>query len=116
MPATNKPATGRNPSKTEDREIVLSRLIDAPRELVFNAWTDPKHIGHWWGPRGFSVTTHEMDVRAGGTWRFIMHGPEGRDYPNKIIYLEVAKPEGLVYRHSGEEGMAHQKKACPKAG
>ena len=84
---------------TSDREIVATRIFDAPRELVFQMWTDPKHIGNWWGPKGFTTTIHEMDVRPGGVWRFIMHGPDGRDYQNKIVYLETAKPERLVYDH-----------------
>jgi uncharacterized protein YndB with AHSA1/START domain len=88
---------------TSDREIVITRVFDAPRELVFQVWTDPKHVGSWYGPKGFTVTTHEIDVRPGGVWRFIMHGPDGVDYPNKIAYLEVAKPERLVYDH-GDEG------------
>lgn len=82
-----------NNGDTADREIVISRLIHAPRELVFKVWTDPKHVAHWWGPNGFTNTIHEMDVRPGGVWRFIMHGPDGVDYPNKIVYKEVVKPQ-----------------------
>ena len=92
-----------NQSPTADREIVLSRLLDAPRELVFDVWTDPKQIVQWWGPRGFTTTSQEMSVTPGGVWRFVMHGPDGRDYKNKIIYTEVVKPERLVYRHAGED-------------
>jgi uncharacterized protein YndB with AHSA1/START domain len=92
-----------NQSSTADREIVQTRLLDAPRELVFAVWTDPKQIVQWWGPRGFTTTSHEMSVTPGGVWRFVMHGPDGRDYKNKIIYTEVVKPERLVYRHAGEE-------------
>ncbi|HVK19492.1 MAG TPA: SRPBCC family protein [Fimbriiglobus sp.] len=95
--------TARPEPATSDREIVQSRVYDAPRELVFAAWTDPKHVTHWWGPRGFTTTTHEMDVRPGGVWRFVMHGPDGTDYKNRIIYLEVAPPERLAYKHAGEE-------------
>lgn len=90
-------------STTVDREIVLSRLLDAPRELVFAAWTDLKQVVQWWGPRGFTTTSHEMSVKPGGVWRFVMHGPDGRDYKNKIIFTEVVKPERLVYRHAGED-------------
>lgn len=90
------------PVAASDREIVISRVLDAPRELAFAAWTDPQHVTHWWGPRGFTTTTSEMDVRPGGVWRFVMHGPDGVDYQNKIVYLEVVRPERLVYRHSGE--------------
>lgn len=90
-------------SSTADREITITQVFDAPRELVFNAWTDPKRIVQWWGPQGFTTTIHEMDVRPGGVWRFIMHGPDGVDYPNKVVYSEIVKPERLVYDH-GEKG------------
>jgi uncharacterized protein YndB with AHSA1/START domain len=82
--------------------LVISRLLNAPRELVFEAWTDPKHLAHWYGPNGFTITTENIDVKAGGEWKFIMHGPDGRDYPNKIIFTEVLKPERLVYHHAGD--------------
>ena len=88
---------------TADREITATRLFDAPRDLVWKAWTDPKHIAQWWGPNGFTTTTDKMDLRPGGVWRFVMHGPDGRDYKNKIVYLEVAEPERLVYKHAGDE-------------
>jgi uncharacterized protein YndB with AHSA1/START domain len=88
------------------RAIVVTRLFDAPRNLVFDAFTDPKQVGRWWGPRGFTTTTYEMDVRPGGVWRLVMHGPDGVDYPNKITYREIAKPERLVYDNGnpGEPG------------
>ena len=70
---------------------------------MFRALTDPKQVGKWWGPTGFTTTTHEMSVKPGGAWRFIMHGPDGTDYDNEILYLEVVKPERLVYDH-GEPG------------
>jgi uncharacterized protein YndB with AHSA1/START domain len=92
MQATSSPI-----APESDREIVLSRTLDAPRERVFAVWTDPKHVGQWYGPDGFTITTHEMDVRPGGVWRFIMHGPDGTDYDNRIDYLEVVPPERLVY-------------------
>ncbi len=85
------------------RSITVTRLLNAPRTLVFDAWTDSKHVGNWWGPRGFTITTQSMDVRPGGVWLFVMHGPNGRDFPNKITYLEIAKPERLVYDH-GDAG------------
>jgi uncharacterized protein YndB with AHSA1/START domain len=83
----------------EGREIVLSRVFEAPRELVFRAWTDQRHIAEWWGPNGFTTTVHEMDVRPGGRWRFVMHGPDGVDYPNLVEFSEVVAPERLVFRH-----------------
>ncbi len=86
-----------------DREIVATRIFDAPRELVFKVWTDPHHIRQWWGPEGFTTTTYSMDVKPGGVWRFVMHGPDGRDYQNKITFIEVVKPERLVYKHGGDK-------------
>jgi uncharacterized protein YndB with AHSA1/START domain len=85
------------------RSIVTTRVFDAPRELVFAAWTDPKHLAQWWGPNGFTTTTHAFDMRPGGVWRFVMHGPDGRDYENRIVYDEIVKPERLVYSHGGAE-------------
>ncbi len=85
-----------------DRELVFERLLNAPRELVYKVWTDPEHVVQWWGPNGFTSTNHGMDVSPGGTWRFTMHGPDGRDYKNKIVFLEVIEPERLVYQHSDD--------------
>ena len=84
------------------RSIVTSRIIDAPRELVFEAWTDPKHLAQWWGPTGFSTTTHSFDMRPGGVWRFVMHGPDGRDYQNRITFDEIVRPERIAYRHGDD--------------
>jgi len=81
------------------REIVATRLFDAPRRLVWRMWTDAEHVAQWWGPNGFRNTIHEMDVRPGGAWRLVMHGPDGTDYTNKFIYLEVVEPSRLVYDH-----------------
>ena len=86
-------------ARAPDLDFVITRVVDAPRAQVFKAWTDPEHVAKWWGPNGFTNTIHEMDVRPGGVWRFIMHGPDGRDFKNKVIYLEVVKPERLVYDH-----------------
>jgi len=91
-------------AKAAEREIVMTRVFDAPRELVFQAWTDPMHVAQWWGPEGFSTTIHEMDVRPGGVWRLTMHGPDGRDYKNKMVFLEVARPERLVYKARSRKG------------
>ena len=91
-----------SPDDTASREITATRVVDAPRELVFRVWTEPEHIAHWWGPNGFTTTIYEMDVRPGGVWRFIMHGPDGTDYPNEITFHEVVKPERLVYTHGPE--------------
>ncbi len=85
-----------------DRVLVFERLLAAPRELVWKVWTDPAHVAQWWGPTGFRNTMKAMDVRPGGIWRFTMHGADGTDYPNLIEYLEVKRPERLVYLHSND--------------
>ena len=82
-------------------EILVSRLFDAPRELAWQAMTDPRHIVHWWGPRGFTTTIQEMDVRPGGVWTLVMHGPDGTDSPNHSVFQEVVYPERLVFAHGG---------------
>jgi uncharacterized protein YndB with AHSA1/START domain len=82
-----------------DRELQISRLLNAPRDLVWEVFTQPQHISQWWGPEGFTNTIHTMDVKEGGIWDFVMHGPDGTDYPNKSRYLEVLKPEKLVLEH-----------------
>lgn len=89
-------------SNTADREIVLSRVLNAPRELVWEVWTNPEHIIHWWGPDGFTNTIHEMDVKQGGEWHFTMHGPDGTDYPNKIVFKKVIENELLSYTHGND--------------
>lgn len=91
-------------SGTDDasRQILVSRLIDAPRELVFDAFVDPVHIVEWWGPDGFTTTSERMDVRVGGSWRYVMHGPDGRDYINRVKYLEIVRPARIVYVHAGD--------------
>jgi uncharacterized protein YndB with AHSA1/START domain len=83
------------------RSIVTTRIFDALRALVFEAWTDPMRVGQWWGPNGFTTTTHAFDFRPGGVWRFVMHGPDGRDYQNRIVFDEIVRSERLVYRHPG---------------
>ncbi|MEX0648017.1 MAG: SRPBCC family protein [Balneolaceae bacterium] len=85
----------------KDRKIHLSREFNAPRKLVFDAWTDPEKIGTWWGPNGFSTTTKKMSFRVGGEWIFTMHGPDGTDYPNHIVYTDIKQPEYLKYDHYG---------------
>ena len=95
--------TRRSEKLVGDREIAATRVLDAPRELVWKVWTDPTHIARWWGPKGFSTTTHSMDLRPDGVWRYVMHGPDGRDYHNRVTYLEVVEPERLVYKQGSEE-------------
>lgn len=86
------------------RQLRVSRLLNAPRELVFEVWTDPKHIVAWWGPNGFTTTISEMNVSKDGIWRFVMHGPDGVDYPNRVQFLEVKPPERLRYLHTDDQG------------
>ncbi|HEY1172439.1 MAG TPA: SRPBCC domain-containing protein [Verrucomicrobiae bacterium] len=91
------------------REIVTTRLFSAPRDLVWKTFTDPKHITNWWGPRGFRTTTHAHDLKAGGIWRYTMHGPDGTDYPNEMTYHEVIVGERLSYSHgTGAEDYPHK--------
>ena len=85
----------------DPRSIVGKRVLDAPRALVFSLWSDPKHLGQWWGPNGFTTTTRAFDFRPGGIWRFVMHGPDGRDYQNRITFDEIVPPERIAYRHGG---------------
>jgi uncharacterized protein YndB with AHSA1/START domain len=84
-----------------DRDIVITRDFNAPRELVWLAMIDPQHLVHWWGPHGFTTTIEEMDVRPGGVWRLVMHGPDGVDYPNHSVFTEVIKPERIAFSHGG---------------
>jgi uncharacterized protein YndB with AHSA1/START domain len=81
------------------RTLSISRLVDAPRDLVWKVWTEPDHIKNWWGPNGFTNTIFEMEVKPKGVWDFIMHGPDGTDYKNKSIYKEIVKYEKIVYDH-----------------
>jgi len=92
-----------------DREIVLSRLYDAPRALVYQAWTDPQRLSAWWGPDGFRTVTHSRDFRPGGKWLFTMHGPDGRDYENEVVYESIVPGERLTYLHGepGEDAQFH---------
>jgi uncharacterized protein YndB with AHSA1/START domain len=83
------------------REIVLSRTFDAPRELVWRAMTNPQHVIHWWGPRGFTTTIETMDVRPGGVWSHIMRGPDGTEYPNHCVFIEVVEPKRISFANSG---------------
>jgi uncharacterized protein YndB with AHSA1/START domain len=82
-----------------DREIVISRLINAPRELVFEAFTEVRHLSQWWGPEGFTTTTQSFEFRVGGVWDFMMHGPDGTDYPEWITWAEIVAPERIALRH-----------------
>ena len=84
---------------TEGREVVVSRSISAPRELVFEAFTEVRHLSQWWGPEGFTTTTRSFEFRVGGEWDFVMHGPDGTDYQEWITWTEIVPPERIALRH-----------------
>lgn len=86
-------------ARPTDREIVSTRVFDAPRERVFRAFSDPQVLARWWGPDGFTSTFQEFDFRPGGAWRFVMHGPDGADYRNASDFIEVVSPERIVLEH-----------------
>jgi len=90
--------------KTE-KEMIFSRIVNAPRELVFDVWTIQEHVEKWWGPDGFTTTSKKFELKPEGVWLFTMHGPDGIDYPNKIVFMEIDRPAKLVYRHSDDEGV-----------
>jgi len=85
-----------NPS---NRKIVTTRIFNAPREIVFSAWTDPELLKQWWGPKGFTNTFHEFDLCPGGNWKFIMHGPNGGNYDNESVFIEIKFPERIILNH-----------------
>jgi uncharacterized protein YndB with AHSA1/START domain len=86
---------------SDPNDIVGSRVFDAPRNLVFSVWTDPRHLAQWWGPNGFTTTTSKFDFRPGGVWRFVMHGPDGRDYENRVMFDEINPNRRIAYHHGG---------------
>jgi uncharacterized protein YndB with AHSA1/START domain len=91
------------PTWALDREIVLSRVFDAPRELVFRAWTDKERIGEWFGPKGYTCRMHEMNVTVGGKWRFDLVAPDGTRYDNRVVFLEIVPNERLVFDHGSDK-------------
>ncbi len=91
------------PVKNKSNELRITRVYEAPVQAVWDAWTDPVQAAQWWGPRGFTITTHSKDLQVGGHWHYTMHGPDGVDYPNKTKYLEVEECAKLVYDHGGND-------------
>lgn len=89
--------------KAIGNQLKLTRVYDAPVRVVWDAWTDTAQVAKWWGPRGFTITTHSKDLRPGGHWAYTMHGPDGTDYENKTIYHEVEECAKLVYDHGGND-------------
>jgi uncharacterized protein YndB with AHSA1/START domain len=86
-------------TNTRDRELLISRELNAPIELVWEVWTKAEHIAQWWGPNGFTNTISEMDMKPGGEWNLVMHGPDGTDYKNKSVFKEVIPFKKIVYEH-----------------
>jgi uncharacterized protein YndB with AHSA1/START domain len=86
-----------------DREIVLSKVVAAPRSLVFKAWTDPEHLPRWFGPAGFTCETQEIDIRVGGRWRFLFIGPDGTRWTNRMVFLKIDAPRRLEMEHGADE-------------
>lgn len=84
-----------------EREIVVMRVFDAPREMVFDAWSDPKQLVEWFGPEGFTTTIESFDLREGGEWVQVMHGPDGTNYPCTAMFTEVQRPEVIAYFNRG---------------
>jgi uncharacterized protein YndB with AHSA1/START domain len=82
-----------------DKDIVTMRVLNAPRERVFRAWTEPEHLQKWWGPKGFTNTFKEHDLRPGGTWSFVMHGPEGGNYNNECVFIRIEPPGFIAWEH-----------------
>ena len=93
--------------KNKSNEIKITRVYDAPVAAVWDAWTIPAEVAKWWGPRGFTLTTHSKDLRPGGHWNYTMHGPDGTDYKNKSVFKEIIKHKKFVYEHiSGPKFLA----------
>ena len=91
---------------TSNREISITRILSAPIDLVWEAWTNPEYIAHWWGPSGFTNTIHKMDVTAGGEWRLTMHGPDGKNYLNRSKFIEIVPFKKIVFQHYNPDYIA----------
>lgn len=90
-------------AKNKPNELYITRIYDAPVKMVWDAWVDPKQVAQWWGPRGFTLTSKNKDVKPGGKWVYTMHGPDGKDWPNITVFHEVEKYSRLVYDHGANE-------------
>jgi uncharacterized protein YndB with AHSA1/START domain len=98
------PSTGTSEQASADREIVITRIIKAPRERVFEAFTQVRHLAQWWGPEGFTTTTRSFEFRVGGAWDFVMHGPDGTDFQEWIEYREIEAPARIAMLHGEYRG------------
>lgn len=86
-------------NSTQDRELLITRELNAPIDLVWEVWTKPEHISQWWGPDGFTNSISKMDMKPGGEWNLVMHGPDGKDYINKSVFKEIVKHRKIVIEH-----------------
>ncbi len=102
MAATDRDAPAQ--TSTADRTVVISRVIGAPRDLVFEAFTDVRHLSRWWGPEGFTTTTLAFDFSVGGVWDFVMHGPDGTDFQEWICWTEILPPDRIALLHGEFDG------------
>lgn len=91
-----------------DWDLRLSRVIDAPRDLVFRAWIEPEQIARWWGPAGYTTVEYDMDVRPGGAYWFVMRSPEGNDHRKRGVYREIVPPERIVFTFAWEDEHGHR--------
>ncbi len=87
------------PDEISSRVISIIRILNAPVELVWKAWTEPEHIKNWWGPNEFTNTIHKMDFQVGGEWNLTMHGPDGTNFPNRSIFKEIIPNKKIVFEH-----------------
>lgn len=94
-------------TRTAQRELVITRTLNFPREIVWKAWTDPEHVQHWWGPRGFTSPVCRNDFRVGGRYLYCMRSPEGEDYWNTGVYLEIVPLERIVHTDSFSDAEGH---------
>ena len=91
-------------TQADSTEILIEHVFDAPRELVWKAWTDPEHVAKWWGPHGMTTRVDELDLRRGGRWRYVMMAPDGSEYPQKGVFREIVPPETIVTSAEFEVG------------
>ncbi len=97
-----------NHTPSSDRELVIVREFDAPRRLVWKAWTEPAHIAKWWGPRGFTTRVEKVDFRVGGTWAYTMIGPDSAEYPVVGVFKEIIPIERIVTTDEFGEDYIHR--------
>src|SRR5207245_8235218 len=89
--------------QTAEAELYITRIFNAPRSLVFRAWIEPAHLAHWWGPKGFTTLSCDMDVRPGGTWFRLMRAPDGSEHRKRGVYREIVEPDRLVFTDASED-------------